>query len=204
MLGKILGSVAGAAVGGLLGGKGQSSTQQTRPYLPEDYEKGYTNLLSDATSTYEQPFTPAERTRVAPPTSAFDALFANPEMMELQRRSDRNYFTKPQQPQTPSKQMNQQDISSLRNEMLARQFVNSGNPTVSWGFKDASPEVLAELGGLLSQNPNIMKLPPTWYAMAGGREVMDLMDRSRTGGAAPTARQQPSWVPQPSGLMGML
>ena len=84
MVKSVVSSVAGAAVGGLLGGKKQTSTATTKPYMPDYLEKGYQDLYDRGAALAGQPVQPIPLARVGAPTSVYD----NKGLWDLQRYSD--------------------------------------------------------------------------------------------------------------------
>ncbi len=124
--------LAGAVLGGLTGGDSSGGTQTTKPYLPKRYEEEYDALLEKALKLSDTPFAPRDTMRVAYtyPTNAFEGLFQNPELGELQRRSDQKYFESLVQPQTQEPAAPQEDpqaMADLEARMIARQHLSAPN-----------------------------------------------------------------------------
>lgn len=131
-------SIAGPLLGaglGLLGGDSGGGTTITRPYIPKDREDAYTRQLKDALKIYETPFDPRPTMRVAYtyPTNQFESLFQNPELGELQRRSDQSYFESLLSPQSePEKpKEDQQVMADLEARMMARDYFNKAGGTMA-------------------------------------------------------------------------
>lgn len=138
MAGSLVAPIAGAAIGGLMGGRDQTSTSTTKPYLPENYAEGYDLLLEDAKGLYQRPFRRLPTARVETnPETAFDRLFANPEMMEIQKQEDQKFYQKALQPQEPSKDAELAEMDALRREMMARDFVNNARSQYMPGTQQA-------------------------------------------------------------------
>lgn len=128
--GAIAGPLIGSAVGGLTSGKKQTSTATNKPYLPDNYQKGFDDLLSGAQTATSKPFTPAPTSRVAPPTNAFSALFANPELLQIQRGADKSYFDKLMNPApatpAPTNAISPATADTLKARQLIQQAAGPG------------------------------------------------------------------------------
>lgn len=126
----LIAPVAGAVLGGVFGGKKSTSTQQSKPYLPENYEKGYATLLEDATKQYEKDRVAPYKARVEAPTSAFDSLFVSPEMLQIQQMSDANSYLSSIAPKPTAPSIAPQPLSqSNKIDLIGKAFGNnrSGN-----------------------------------------------------------------------------
>lgn len=77
-------TAGGSIAGGLLGGKKQTQSSTTKPYLSPEVEAGYKELMDRgmALSNQEMPVNPVAR--VGAPTSIFD----NPDLYRYQLASD--------------------------------------------------------------------------------------------------------------------
>ena len=157
----LLGSAAGSLVGGLLGGKKQKSTQQTRPYLPEDYEAGYKTLLAEGMKEFQTPRNQPVTMRVANPTSNFDKLFGSPELQAIQQNSDNNFFAQLMGGGAPSSTAPAQ--SNDTDKLLATNFLRNspiGNTlSVNYGDKILNnPQALSSLVNLARLAPQAQQL----------------------------------------------
>lgn len=100
-------SAGGSLLGGFFGGKKSQSTVDTTPAIYKSKEGqellkqltgGYGQLLQGSLDAYQIPFTPAPTGRVMADTG-YGGLFNNPEMMQIQTNSDRDYISKLMNPQ---------------------------------------------------------------------------------------------------------
>jgi hypothetical protein len=103
MTAQAIASVGGTVLGGIFGSKKKTQTVDTTPDLYKGSEgqkllgnvrTGFDALLNRGTAASETPISLTQRRRVAAPTNGFEALFAHPEMMQIQRQSDASYFDK--------------------------------------------------------------------------------------------------------------
>lgn len=131
-------SIAGPLLGaglGLLSGDSGGGTTVTRPYIPKDREDAYTRQLKDALKLYETPFDPRPTMRVAYsyPTNQFESLFQNPELGELQRRSDQTFFESLLTPQAQPEQPKEdpQAMADMEARMMARQYFGNAGGTMA-------------------------------------------------------------------------
>lgn len=134
--GSVAGPVAGALLGGLTGGESSGGTQITKPWLPKKYEEEYDALLEKALKLSDTPFAPRDTMRVdyAYPTNAFEGLFQNRELGELQKRSDQKYFeslVKPQAQEPAAPQEDPQAMADLEARMAARQYFAGAGGTMA-------------------------------------------------------------------------
>lgn len=93
--------IAGALLGGMTGGKSSQQTVDTTPTIYKSKEGqellkkltgGYGTLLQGSLDAYQTPFTPSPMGRVVADTG-YGGLFNHPEMMQIQRNSDRDYIS---------------------------------------------------------------------------------------------------------------
>lgn len=149
-------SIAGPLIGGglgLLSGSEESGPTVTRPYIPKDREDAYTRQLKDALKLYETQFDPRPTMRVANtyPTNQFEGLFRNPELGELQRRSDQTFFESLLQPQTENTkpQEDPQALADLEARIAAKDYLKqaAGTNGYSWMNQSAYDDAgLADVG----------------------------------------------------------
>ena len=99
-----LAPVAGAAAGALSGGRDQKSTQTTQVNMPDNVRGAYDKLINYAGENFDRPIQAAPTRRVTAPTNAYDALFANPELLAIQQQADAAY----QAPKPAAPQINMQ------------------------------------------------------------------------------------------------
>jgi len=86
----LIAPVVGSVLGGVMGGgDNTATTTQTPQFALPEQRKGYEQLIADAMKLYNtQQFSPVERTRVQQPKTAYDLLFSNPELYNLQQTAD--------------------------------------------------------------------------------------------------------------------
>lgn len=77
-------TAGGSLAGGLLGGKKQTSTQTTKPYLSPEAEAGWKSLIDRGIAESQKPFEPIPLARVGAPQSVFDSQG----LYDLQNYSD--------------------------------------------------------------------------------------------------------------------
>lgn len=119
---------AGAIGGALSGGRDQTTTQSSAPVLPENVKRGYDQLLGYAEQKFNRPFDARPTRRVETGGNAFQQLFQNPELQQIQQQADDSYYAslKPapqQQPQgTQTDDLTKQPTQSAGNidELKAR------------------------------------------------------------------------------------
>lgn len=92
LIGAVAAPLVGAAIGGLTGGKKKNSTATSMPALPAWLEQDYKDLVGRGKKLADTPFAPTPTSRVAAPTTGFDALFANPELLQIQQGADQKYL----------------------------------------------------------------------------------------------------------------
>lgn len=140
-------SIAGPLIGGglgLLSGGGESGPTVTRPYIPKDRDDAYTRQLKDALKLYETQFDPRPTMRVANtyPTNQFEGLFRNPELGELQRRSDQTFFESLLQPQdkpaTAAPVDNTAALADLEARIAAKDYLKQAAGTKGYGWMNQS------------------------------------------------------------------
>jgi hypothetical protein len=112
--GSALGKAAiGAGVGALAGSQDQKNSATTEVNMPDNYRQGYDRLLEMTNQQVNTPFQARETARVEVPTNAYDALFSNPEMLQLQRQSD-NQYAAANAPQPMMQQPMQQPAANMQ------------------------------------------------------------------------------------------
>lgn len=121
---------------GLLSGGDQESTTVTRPYLPKEREDAYKKQLEDALKLYETPFDPRPTQRVAYsyPTNSFDSLFQNPQLAELQRRSDQSYFESLLSPVDQPQATGEDEAAKMKemeSRLIGRDYLNSAGGSMA-------------------------------------------------------------------------
>jgi hypothetical protein len=161
----ILGS---AAIGALSGGKNKTSTQSTAPVLPENVQKGYDLLISNATDLSKQPYRDITRTRYEP-SGMYNGLFDNPEMQALQQASDREYFANMQAP-APAPALQQPTNAQVNNlyGMMLKSKLQPDNLNLDeqaynelgekYAKGEFKPTESRGLSYLTSDNPFVLKL----------------------------------------------
>lgn len=186
---------AGSALaGGIMGGKDQKTTSTSAPNLPENYKKGYDKLLADAEAAYARPYNAAPTTRVSAPANAFQALFANPEMLQLQAQSDANYAAQPQvTPQPPAAQPTPQPMQDAgmtallmaggnRSPSKMNSFGNSG---IDW--LDSPKQAARRVALANGQDGQVNQFTGGTYNKA---RAMELLGKASNNTITPQERQE--------------
>ena len=149
---------AGASVlGGLLGGKKQSATQQNIPYLPDNYQQGFTDLLKRGTDLSNQPFQPKASKRAKTQNLS---VFDSQGLADLQNYMD----AKAAQPQAaaapPAAAPDSSVPLDLQKQALVAQFIaNNGQGFLQNPMQQLSPNNMRAMGAYdPSQSAALYKL----------------------------------------------
>lgn len=138
-------SAAGSLAGGLLSKKGSSQTQESRPYLPPEYEQGYQGLLADALKLSQIPRQEPLMMRVNAPKDWKDSAMA----YAIQQASDAKNKQAMMNPQP------QQQASQPQNGLLgmgqAAQMKNLENP--GYYMKGGGSQAIGDIRTQFNQDP---------------------------------------------------
>jgi hypothetical protein len=92
MAGALVAPLVGAAAGKALGGGKQKQTSTTSVDMPDWLREDYKSFTDRGKALADTPFTKNPSMRVAAPMTGYDEIFANPEMLQLQRQSDVKHY----------------------------------------------------------------------------------------------------------------
>jgi hypothetical protein len=175
----LIAPLAGAAIGGTSGGKKEKSTQQAKPlFLTPGSEKalneGNEALLAGALDLHKKPFTPAPMGRVASPVGAYDTLFSNPEMLQIQQGEDKKYYdslmpasqvTAAPAPENASMAGNY-DMSKLAAYAAATPMKNTDSVTINKNMQD--PVWMKKFSEVLKSSNGDVQGALRWMTNGGG------------------------------------
>ena len=192
--------LATAALGAFSGSKSQTATN--KPWLPGNYSQGFDTLLNEGMGIHNTPFRPSPTGRVSAPTSAFESLFSNPEMLRIQQDSDRRFAAQPASQPAIQASSNASSMPSndIMRGLIAMQGAAGGNkfnlpgstgipmlddPKQGWRYRDAmadsnnqfagkntQDEALAALGGVADETGRA-----GWYNPAGTSAARDKLNQ---------------------------
>lgn len=175
MAGSLVAPIVGAAAGSVFGGKGQKSTAQTKPYMPESREKAFELQLEDALKAYQTPFRPVERRRAElSPSDQFGGIFFNPEMADIQNQSDTRFMQTLFSPQADAGQQaaaqaeQQAAMQSMQSKMDAQDWMSRQRSQFLPGTKQS------QLLGRVSNNDVLGQLLADYQKQYG--EPADRLD----------------------------
>jgi hypothetical protein len=123
MAGSLVAPIAGAAAGKLLGGGKQKQTSTTTVDMPGWLREDYKAFTEKGKELAQRPFTPNPTMRVAAPITGYDEIFANPELLQLQRQSDAKHYADlmPKAETTPNPAVS--GGNSASDSMMGRQML---------------------------------------------------------------------------------